>query len=511
MANKDFVVKNGLSTGTNSVSIGTALTVSSNGNVGIANTTPANKLSIAGTVALGNTSVTGWVNASSGFYGTVQTATQGTIDHNSLSNYSADRHIAHSTISITAGTGLSGGGTIDANRTLNVTNVPNALTINNGGAGSASGTTFNGSSAVTISYNSIGAPSTTGTNASGTWSISINGSAASATNATYATSAGSATNATYATSAGSTSQSLTFASDGTGAISGTTFNGGTARVISYNSIGAPKTDGTNASGTWSININGSAASATNASAATNATYATSAGSTSQAVTFNNGGAGAASGTTFNGGTARTISYNSIGAPSTTGTNASGTWSININGSAASATNASAATNATYATSAGSATNATYATSAGTFTSISQDSRFNSIGVGMAAQGSSTIYAMGDIVGGYSDERLKTDIKPIENALEKVMSISGVNFRSNDLASTFGYNETNQVGVLAQELEKVLPQVVRLAPFDVETVDGVQRSISGENYKTVQYERIVPLLIEAIKQLAKEVEDLKSKV
>jgi hypothetical protein len=130
---------------------------------------------------------------------------------------------------------------------------------------------------------------------------------------------------------------------------------------------------------------------------------------------------------------------------------------------------------------------------------------------MAAQGSSTIYAMGDIVGGYSDERLKTDIKPIENALEKVMSISGVNFRSNDLASTFGYNETNQVGVLAQELEKVLPQVVRLAPFDVETVDGVQRSISGENYKTVQYERIVPLLIEAIKQLAKEVEDLKSKV
>jgi hypothetical protein len=267
---------------------------------------------------------------------------------------------------------------------------------------------------------------------SGTWSININGSAASATNAS------AATNATYATSAGTanTGQALTFASNGTGAAATTTFNGGTARVISYNSVGAPSTTGTNASGTWSININGSAASATNASAATNATYATSAGtsgvsnadnyvnvrvirnsnpatnndgmfigygstnsgatriygagstvghsyidasgnwfrsdavqyvlntgtwsinvngsagSTTQAVTFNNGGAGAASGTTFNGGTARTISYNSIGAPSTTGTNASGTWSININGSAASATNASAATNATYATNSG---------------------------------------------------------------------------------------------------------------------------------------------------------------
>jgi len=173
-----------------------------------------------------------------------------------------------------------------------------------------------------------------------------------------------ANSATFATSSGSTSQALTFSNGGSGAASGTTFNGGTARTISYNSIGAPSTTGASASGTWSISINGSAASATNASAATNATYATSAGSatnatfatssgsTSQALTFSNGGSGAASGTTFNGGTARTISYNSIGAPSTTGASASGTWSISINGSAASATNAtfaSSATNASFAT------------------------------------------------------------------------------------------------------------------------------------------------------------------
>lgn len=162
----------------------------------------------------------------------------------------------------------------------------------------------------------------------------------------------------------------------------------------------------------------------------------------------------------------------------------------------------------YAATAGSATTATSATS---FTSTSLNSQFASIGVGMAAQGSSSIYAIGSIVGGYSDERLKTNIKPIENALEKIKSISGVTFNSNELAATFGYTDTSeQVGVLAQEIEKVIPQVVRLAPFDVETVDGVQQSKSGENYKTVQYERIIPLLIQAIKELQAEVEDLKNK-
>lgn len=68
----------------------------------------------------------------------------------------------------------------------------------------------------------------------------------------------------------------------------------------------------------------------------------SSGSVINAVTFNNGGAGEASGTTFNGSVARTISYNTVGAPSTTGTGASGTWSININGTVG-ATTANAGT------------------------------------------------------------------------------------------------------------------------------------------------------------------------
>jgi len=62
------------------------------------------------------------------------------------------------------------------------------------------------------------------------------------------------------------------------------------------------------------------------------------GTTTYAVTFNNSGTGAASGTTFNGSVARTISYNTLGAPSITGTNATGTWNIDILGSAGTVTN-----------------------------------------------------------------------------------------------------------------------------------------------------------------------------
>lgn len=70
------------------------------------------------------------------------------------------------------------GVSFDGSANINVNNV-NALTFNNGGAGAASGTTFNGGAAATISYNTIGAPSTTGDNATGTWGISVSGSAGS--------------------------------------------------------------------------------------------------------------------------------------------------------------------------------------------------------------------------------------------------------------------------------------------------------------------------------------------
>jgi len=75
-----------------------------------------------------------------------------------------------------------------------------------------------------------------------------------------------------------------------------------------------------------------------------------------------------------------------------------------------------------------------------------------------------------------------------------------------LAEKYSYeNKRMQVGLIAQEVQKVLPEVVHLAPFDVDR-DGSSKS--KENYLTIQYERILPLIIETIKEQQKEIEYLK---
>jgi hypothetical protein len=121
-------------------------------------------------------------------------------------------------------------------------------------------------------------------------------------------------------------------------------------------------------------------------------------------------------------------------------------------------------------------------------------------------GAGAIYATGNITAYYSDARLKTVSGKIENALDKVGKLSGVYYTNNDTAKSFGYDsDEEQVGVIAQEVEAVLPQIVKAAPFDLDQ-DG--NSKSGENYKTVQYDKLVPLLIEAINELRAEVKALK---
>jgi hypothetical protein len=113
----------------------------------------------------------------------------------------------------------------------------------------------------------------------------------------------------------------------------------------------------------------------------------------------------------------------------------------------------------------------------------------------------------------SDERLKKDIETIKNPLEKVKQIRGITYKNNEVANKHGFmDDAEQVGVLSQEIQKVLPQVIAPAPFDKEAnEDGTYSSKSGENYKTVQYDRIVPLLIEAIKELSEQVDDMKRQI
>ena len=116
-----------------------------------------------------------------------------------------------------------------------------------------------------------------------------------------------------------------------------------------------------------------------------------------------------------------------------------------------------------------------------------------------------IRASGSITAYYSDERLKTDVQVITDAINKIETLRGVTYSPNDLAVSLGYKRENQVGLLAQEVQAVLPEAVKIAPFDA---DENGESKSGENYLTVQYEKLIPLLVEAIKQLNKEVQELK---
>lgn len=160
-----------------------------------------------------------------------------------------------------------------------------------------------------------------------------------------------------------------------------------------------------------------------------------------AVPIGNGGTGA---------TTQAAAQSNLNVPSRTGANASGTWAINITGSAASASSASSVTTINNAS-------------------------------GGTVQGD--IYATGNVTA-YSDRRLKTEIETISHALLKVNNLIG---------RTYIKDGKREIGLVAQETQKVIPEVV----------------YEGE-YLSVAYGNIVGLLVEAIKELSKEVEALKVK-
>lgn len=102
-----------------------------------------------------------------------------------------------------------------------------------------------------------------------------------------------------------------------------------------------------------------------------------------------------------------------------------------------------------------------------------------------------ITATGDITAYYSsDKRLKDNIELIPNAVEKVQQIKGVSWDWNELSDKEGHD----VGVIAQDLEKVLPELV---------------TTRDTGYKAVRYDKIVALLIEAVKEQQKELNELRS--
>jgi hypothetical protein len=208
-----------------------------------------------------------------------------------------------------------------------------------------------------------------------------------------------------------------------------------------------------------------ATSATNASAATNATFATSAGSATNASAATN--ATFATSATF----------------------------------ASSATNASAATNATFATSAGNGGVTSVAGKTGAVSLAQADISGLTTGASPTFAGltiNGAITATGDITAGYSDDKLKTRLGNIKNALDKVSAISGFFYEPNKTAQDLGFEVKREVGVSAQEVQAIMPEVVVPAPID-------------NKYLTVHYEKLIPLLIEAIKELKEEVEVIKGQI
>ena len=151
-------------------------------------------------------------------------------------------------------------------------------------------------------------------------------------------------------------------------------------------------------------------------------------------------------------------------------------------------------------------NTSTGTAGASFSTIAERVRISAAGgfsVGTTADpGAGAIYATGDITAFYSsDIRLKKDIQPISEPIKKLMEISGVTYKWNEEylkdKDVDGYfvRET-EVGVIAQDVEKVLPEVV---------------ATRENGYKAVRYEKLVALLIEAVKDQQKQIDELKARL
>ena len=104
---------------------------------------------------------------------------------------------------------------------------------------------------------------------------------------------------------------------------------------------------------------------------------------------------------------------------------------------------------------------------------------------------------GNITAYYSsDISLKDNIRPIESAIFKVKQIRGVTFDWNEKSTELQQEKGHDVGLIAQEVEKVLPEIVQIRK------DGIM---------AIQYEKVVPLLVEAIKEQQNTIENLESRI
>ena len=128
-----------------------------------------------------------------------------------------------------------------------------------------------------------------------------------------------------------------------------------------------------------------------------------------------------------------------------------------------------------------------AVTAGSYSYASVDITNNAGSSYPAINAVGTIRTSGNVIAYYSDDRLKTKLGIIQNSLEKLNTLSGFYYEPNELAQSLGYEKRREIGISAQDVQKVLPEIIHNAPID-------------NKYLTIDYERLIPLIIEAIKEL-----------
>ena len=116
----------------------------------------------------------------------------------------------------------------------------------------------------------------------------------------------------------------------------------------------------------------------------------------------------------------------------------------------------------------------------------------------------SIEATGNITANASDERLKNILGLIENPLDKLKQLKGIRFTWNEIANELAKHKMDEehIGLIAQDVQKVLPEVVKKSP--------IGKTKDDHNYLTIWYEKLVPLLVEAIKELSDKVDKLEEK-
>lgn len=131
----------------------------------------------------------------------------------------------------------------------------------------------------------------------------------------------------------------------------------------------------------------------------------------------------------------------------------------------------------------------------------------------------TLYATGDVIAYYSDARLKKDVVTIDNAISKIQKLRGVTYTWNDEKVNIVKERagTKDIGLIAQEVEAVEPLFITEYQSQLNTPSNDPEEAKNfvpemsETYKTIKYEKLVALLVEAIKEQQTQIEDLKNKL